>query len=522
MKRILSLILCITICILFSACGSKAYSLNVEINEMPKNIDPQLASSETELMIVRNTFEGLMRYDKSNNLELGAAKDYSVSTDKKTYTFHLRDNLYWSNDAELTAYDFEFAIKRASLPETEAPYTDLLRNIKGVSNCLKGKSSSKNIGVKATDKTTLKFELIQPDKQFLEKLALSVFMPCNEDFFTNCKGKYGLDKSTIISNSNYYVSVWNKDNNSIKLASSSTYKGIYKTGPQFIWLNIENNDDGDTKLKRLSNENTDLTTLNFTEVEKADPEKIKIYSIYNSTYSIIFNKSTEVGTNNDLIKSLSLTTKKSDLSNNLPKNFRTTNSIIPSVCKVSNTQANKVFTHKENTQSIKEIRKLFLNSLQNFDNSEFPSFSILCEDDPVIKSVLNSVVSYWQQNLGAYIKIETLPKDELLLKVKNSDYTAAFIPLSAKSNSAYDFLSSFKSNYSQNIINFDNSSFNSLLVDKNKNSKTNLKKAENLLLTYGNIIPICEAPTNFGTSKSVSNLSFSIFNGITDFSFITK
>lgn len=522
MKKLVSIILCFIMCLALTSCSNKSYSLNIEIAEMPKNIDPQLAKTEAELMIVRNTFEGLMRYDGSGKLSLGAAESYAMSNDKKEYSFKLRKNLSWSDDTELTAYDYQFAIKRAVLPQTNSPFSDILRNIYGATDVLSRNGSAENIGVSTPDKHTIVFKLNRPDEQFLEKLTLSVFMPCNEEFFTNCKGKYGLDKNNIISNSNYYVSVWNKDNNSIRITSSNTYNGIYKTGPQFIWLNVSSEEQKNNKTKRLANETIDLTSLNYTEASRIEQDKVNLHNIYNSTYSILFNHNTVVGSNSGLIKALSNATNKDNIKKLLPKNFKTTNSIVPPICKVGNTSAEKVFTHKNNIVSIKAARKQFLNSLQDFENSSFPSFSILCEDDPTIKSILNSVVSYWQENLGAYIRIEVLPKDDLLLRVQESDYTAAFVPITAKSDSAFDFLSSFKNGYSQNIINFKSNEFDNLLQEKNKSSIQSLKKAESILLSKGNIIPICDAPTIYGSSKKVDNIIFSLFNGITDFTFITK
>ena len=63
-------ILSVTLCAVFilgcmSGCGEKykeAY-IYFELLEKPKTLDPQIASSDSELLIVRNIYEGLLRRD---------------------------------------------------------------------------------------------------------------------------------------------------------------------------------------------------------------------------------------------------------------------------------------------------------------------------------------------------------------------------------------------------------------------------------------------------------------------------
>ena len=124
--------------------------------------------------------------------------------------------------------------------------------------------------------------------------------------------------------------------------------------------------------------------------------------------------------------------------------------------------------------------------------------------------------------MGAYISIETVPSEDLQKRILNGDYTAAFVSVTAKDEYAYDFLSCFKTGYSQNIINYSNSEFDNLLSEKHKNNESKLKSAEKILLNSATVIPICEAPTIFSTPKNIKGAVFSIYNGIVDFSFIYR
>ena len=62
LKKLISLLLSVFILLCVSACDDtdKAY-IYFQLPEKPASLDPQVASSETELLIIRNIFEGLLR-----------------------------------------------------------------------------------------------------------------------------------------------------------------------------------------------------------------------------------------------------------------------------------------------------------------------------------------------------------------------------------------------------------------------------------------------------------------------------
>lgn len=67
----------------------------------------------------------LMRRDP-DTLELlpDMAESWDVSDDYLTYTFHLRDDLKWSDGMPLTSADFKFTFDKMMDPENEFPYRD--------------------------------------------------------------------------------------------------------------------------------------------------------------------------------------------------------------------------------------------------------------------------------------------------------------------------------------------------------------------------------------------------------------
>ena len=57
-------------------------------------------------MVAGNIYEGLLRYSPKLEPLPGLAESWNLSSDGKTYTFHLRANAKWSNGDPVTASDF--------------------------------------------------------------------------------------------------------------------------------------------------------------------------------------------------------------------------------------------------------------------------------------------------------------------------------------------------------------------------------------------------------------------------------
>ena len=83
------------------------YNLGAE----PPSMDPVGGSTYETINSVEQLFDGLTRNDKQNVPQPAIAKSWTISKDRKTYLFTLRD-ASWTNGMPVTAYDFEYAWKR--------------------------------------------------------------------------------------------------------------------------------------------------------------------------------------------------------------------------------------------------------------------------------------------------------------------------------------------------------------------------------------------------------------------------
>lgn len=97
----------------------------------PKSLDPALITGQPEGRIADAIFEGLTRRNtKSLRPEPGVAESWEVSTDRRTWTFHLRANAVWTDGTPVTAHDFAWSWRRMQEPELGAEYAYLLHVVK--------------------------------------------------------------------------------------------------------------------------------------------------------------------------------------------------------------------------------------------------------------------------------------------------------------------------------------------------------------------------------------------------------
>ncbi len=156
----------------------KILHINNEFNQF--DFDPRIGGTSESIMINKLLFDGLTRKNKKGEIALSCASSYHLSSDRKTYTFQLKE-LYWSNRQLLTAYDFEYAWKKILSPEFETRFAYLFFLILNAEEAKEGKVSLDDVGITVLNEKTLQIRINHPAPYFLELLAHSLFSPVNLD-----------------------------------------------------------------------------------------------------------------------------------------------------------------------------------------------------------------------------------------------------------------------------------------------------------------------------------------------------
>ena len=185
--------------LLFVSCGSgnkaldaedisRKDTLNINIGTEPPTLDWSLATDVTSFTIIDNIMDGLAAFNEKYEPIPALARSWGISEDGKTYTFKIREKVFWTDGVPLKAEDFIYSWKRILKPETAGSYAYFLFDIQNARKFNSGeiKDFSK-VGVKAPDERTLIVTLERPRAYFLNLVTFMSTFPMRKDIVE----KYG-------------------------------------------------------------------------------------------------------------------------------------------------------------------------------------------------------------------------------------------------------------------------------------------------------------------------------------------
>ncbi len=144
----------------------------------PETVDPAVITGQPEGRIAYALYEGLTAYDETGTARPGVAERWDLSTDGRTYTFHLRSNARWSNGDPVTSTDFLRSWQRTLRPETAAEYSYQLHYIRNAKAYNEGRIKDfAEVGLKAPDAHTLVVTLENPTPFWIDLCAFSTLLP---------------------------------------------------------------------------------------------------------------------------------------------------------------------------------------------------------------------------------------------------------------------------------------------------------------------------------------------------------
>ncbi len=111
------------------------------------NFNPDTVADDSYFPVAINIFNRLVKLDIQSNVIPDAAESWEVSDDGLTITFHLRNDLQWTDGEKLTAEDAAYT------------YTYIKEN----NSCFFSSYLAAVDNIEATDDTTVVFHMTTPD-----------------------------------------------------------------------------------------------------------------------------------------------------------------------------------------------------------------------------------------------------------------------------------------------------------------------------------------------------------------------
>lgn len=136
-----------------------------------KTFDPARISDAGDVQLLLQLYAGLTRLDEGGRVYPSLASSWDVTDGGRTYTFHLRADLHFSDGSTLNANDVRRSWLRLLDPDVHATAPDVLNVIVGATDRAAGKGTEAAVGIQAPDANTLVVHLRHPAGYFTSIIA---------------------------------------------------------------------------------------------------------------------------------------------------------------------------------------------------------------------------------------------------------------------------------------------------------------------------------------------------------------
>lgn len=436
MKRIVvAIVLLCMVAVNLAGCGTKSsgtvsnsdmaadqtvrYNLGVE----PGSLNPALAVGNPELGTLIQLFDGLTRNDKNNVPQPAIATSWDISTDKLTYTFHLRD-AKWSNGDTVTAQDFEYAWKQALAPGTSGDFAYQLYYIKNgeaFNKCMvengayyasKVDASGEvvadtskpfdpnSVGVTALDDKTLKVTLEGPTPYFIDLTTYPTLFPIDKKV-AEANPKWADSPQTYVCDGPFKLTEWVHNDHLTMIKNESYYDANVVRLTKVIYDMVE---DTSTALAMYQTGQLDASaTVSSTELPSLVASGDAQILPYLGTYYLIFNNSKKPFNDLRVREALTLGIDRKLIVDNITKGGE-----LPAMAFIpygfpdaaSGTDFRKVGGEEYFTDSDVAAAQKLLADAGYPGGKGFPAFTYLMNTSSLHKSIAEAIQEMWKKNLG--------------------------------------------------------------------------------------------------------------------------
>lgn len=462
--------------------------LTFAIHNEADTLDPGITNNSFASPYLNNTFEGLVTYDKDNNIIPGLAEDWNISDDGVVYTFNLRKGLKWSDGSPLTSKDFAYAWKRVLDPNTGGQYADMLTDyIVNAAEFYEGKKSFEDVGIKTPDDDTIEITLKSPAPYYLSILAMWVYCPVKEEVVEAYPDRWAKDAETFICSGPFKASKMTFGE-SVVLVKNENYWNADKVKLEEITIRF------------IENKATALAAFETGEIDgfraipptdlprlKAESDAFQVVPSMATTYYLINNKQKPLD-NVKVRMALSLAIDRTELIENV---LQSTD--IPAYGLVSPGYVyNGVDFNTGNTYGlaatakVEEAQQLLAEA--GYPNGEgFPKLELSYYTDDTVKKVTEALQQMWKKNLNIDMEITTEEWKVYYDGIQKLDYHIAAMGWGADYLHPMTFLPLYETNNVANNAGYSNPEYDKLIakaqseIDEGK-AVDIMREAEDLLM----------------------------------------
>jgi oligopeptide transport system substrate-binding protein len=496
--------------VVFTGCqgGGNDKPLIISNGAEPQSLDPSLIQGVPETNIYIALFEGLMRYDpKTGDGIPGLAESFTVSDDKLTYTFKLRDTV-WSDGTKITAQTVVDSWLRTLDPVTASQYAYMVTMvIKGADayNTTKETDAAKlqalrdAVAIKAIDDKTFEITLTGPAPYVVGMLTHQAFavMPMH------VIAKVGADwikAENIVSNGPYTLKEW-KPQQQITVVKNEKYwdkANVHIASLQFLPI-----EDLSTSYQKYKNGEIDWVNNQAFPAAAIDEAKLRPeyqVSPQLSTYYYIFNVTKKPVSDAKVRKALAMSLDTAELVSKITKGGeQVANSITPKMA--------GYIPAVGNAFNVAEAKKL-LAEAGFADGKGFPKLTVIYNTSERHKMIAEWVQQQWKTNLGIDIDLQNIEwKTFLDVRSKQHDFVITRAGWVGDYQDPNTFLDMFLTGSGNNDGLYSNAEYDALVkkaaTQSGEERMKTLQAAEEILITKDQAV----APFFFYVNQDLIDLN---------------
>lgn len=465
--------------------------ITINILAEPQALDCRKVRALTDCNLVRMFMEGLTRTDKNGATTLGVAKDYTLSEDRKTYTFHLRESR-WSNGDPVTSHDFAYAWKKSLTPDFYAPNANMLYAIKNAQEAKTEKLPLSLVGIEAPDEKTLVVTLSHPTPYFLELISHPIFFPVNQNVDRQ-NSHWAEKETTYVGNGPFKLSEW-KHHNMIVAEKNPLYwdqKIVTLSKVKMVMVSE------DTGFKMFNTEELDWDGYPMTNIPVDAIQSLKERNQLHITPALAtqwvrVNISHGPFNSKKMRKAFAYAINRQAIVDHIAQgNQIPATGIVPTAMGLQD----KPYFEDGNLSLASELFTEACEEL-GLSTSSLPDIKLLYASTERNALVAQALQSQWREAFGIMVRLEPVEIKVFFDRISQKDYTLSIGNWYADFNDPINFLEVFKTrDVGTNNTNWENHRYTELLnasyqATNLEHRKQILKQSEELLMDELPVIPI--------------------------------
>ncbi|WP_080717878.1 ABC transporter substrate-binding protein [Xenorhabdus bovienii] len=455
----------------------------------PVSLDPHKSDSSSEFDILHDFFERMVAIDKKDKIIPALAERWETN-DNKTWVFHLRKGIKWSDGSPITAHDVVFSWRRMVTPDTISPYGSYLvqATVVNAYDVLSGKKKPEELGVKALDDATIEVTLGRPKADLLQMMAHPVMSPISEKVIRKYGNKW-TQPEFFVSNGPFKLSEWIVNEKIVGVRNSYYWDDKHTVINKVTYLPLS---DYKADLNRYMAGELDISNGGpsdfFPTLKKKFGDQFHISPIM-SVYYYLFNTQKPPFNDVRVRQALTLALDRAIITDKVLGNGQK-----PAFDVVYPGSGGIFLKHPDYASWTQEQRVAKAKSLLNeadFNENNPLKFTLLYNTSDTHKKIAIAASSMWKKNLGVEVVLQNQESKSLYDTMSQGNFEVVRYAWNADYNSPTSFLDIFTTGNTNNIPQYSNKKFDQWVLKADEtNDKIYYQRALDILTQDSPAIPV--------------------------------